>query len=1687
MLVQECFSRQELEDYSLGKLTEDAGECVAEHLNHCKECETSLAACDSTADSIVSFLKRPVQSAPYSDENAFLAAMERVKNHDDKPNGDDQPDASNGHVEQPVNGHAVVRDYRLISKLGEGGMGAVFNAIHTKLDRPVALKLLSPDRMRDTNAVERFEREMKAVGKLDHPSIVRATDAGKSDGTWFLAMELIDGSNLARLSDRCSPIPVAEACELIRQAAVGLQYVHDQGMVHRDIKPSNLMLDSNGQVKILDLGLALVGGLHGSVDELTTVGQLMGTLDYMAPEQGDDSHDVGISADIYSLGATLYKLLTGRAPYSNDDTKSPLQKLKALATQDVPLVQSHNDAIPDALAEVVHRMLARDPAARFESPADVADVMEPFSKGADLVDLLQRAAKMKADDAEQVSPDSLQVNRFSVLTNDMPQIQVSPQPAEASNNTGRGRILKSIIACLFVGAIMLAGFMIYVRTGDGELVIESVDDSVELTVKRSGKFYKDLKVSQDSAQTTIAAGEYEVSLKGKTDSLRIEGGTFTLYRGETKVVRISQRLPTTEPAQPAETKPVRDSSAIAKAEVIAHLEKKLVELRIELGSKREVFAANHPTIRDLENRIRLFQKEIARYRGDEIPGIDKAAAASQVRFEGKTYGEWLEDLKNERSPTRLKTAVEALCSIGATDHQQQVAESIIEVMRRQPNLIQAAMLQQEVSANYQLFAAADTGFRKLNLAPKLAAEILGSEFKSGSTNGRFFAFHVLNRLMNGRSGQVHKPAITSIIPLMIEASRDNDPMVRANGLTMLAQTSESDPRVINRLNEALADKEFPQGVFASQPVRLVAAKLLVNLEPESKLLVPTLVAIANDPKGLGSFEESIATLVGLAEDRPDVLRQTVDVLAKQLSDTNRIEMSLDALMKLGPSAAAAVPAITSVFDRAGSDRAHFLAESALVQITGKPQPPRRDGKTLETWCEMFRKAESFEKRTLAFAGIREFSTTVTYSFAQQSFQSRRARRMSNEEIARVAFAVMEGMQHYDWGQYNADSDEWSLYISVLEFLREQGTEAAGRAVVESLFFKEPNRRLFALGCIHRSLFGSNRGGAVSVYRSSSIPSTPLVGEKAMAEVLLEATTDQSADVRARALWLVSQMYPPWQSQSDKLKSRIIQTLERCVTDESPMVARIATSVISRYPSERKQSAILGWFNSAKLPEKEFGIQFMQQLDPKVSIPLLVKVLRDPSPKFREQFESLQVDPFVIAGIPEPTRPGYAPTGAGTPSARVSATIMNSAIKSIGDFGSRARGTEAVAALQEIGSKESALASHTARMLKQIKPDALYDGKSFKTWKAELVDKKPERLIEVLKALAVLAKEDAHHAKDAAAIISAEAQKHWNEFERPDDGTVPVKLATISAYEQILSSPEAVSHLIGALESDDWKLRGFGYQVLRNGVPSNADSKAVIEALVSASRKQPSPFERSIPVQMVELAAATDRNNVGVQTRIREFLKSADADEQTFAVRILSELVPRDEKLVSRLIEFTGHDDIGLAAQATYELGRMKETSPKALAAFTKLLNSPKREHLQPVSVGMYYFDSEKAGTGAGSRFVDFETLRELAISAMQPFGAKAKEAVPRFIELLEFGDSPLVVATPQPQVGDPRYASRGEVAAIFRVLGSMGADAKPALDVMHRRYEHSRTRWRNGSTARYLLDMKDAIKKVDEKLKVHGS
>lgn len=268
-------------------------------------------------------------------------------------------------------------EYELLELIGGGGMGEVWKGRHRKLDKLVAVKVLPTGQLHAPEIVARFLREMKALGRLDHPNIVEAHDAGEHDGTVYLVMKLVPGQDLSRLVKEGGPLPIAEACELARQTALGLQYLHDQRLVHRDIKPSNLMLTPDGTVKILDLGLARWRGESHEGEELTAAGQVLGTPAFMAPEQIDRAAGADMQADLYALGGTLFHLLTGKTPFAGHS--STFDKLLAHCSAPAPDVRSLRPDVPEDLAVLISRLLAKDPKDRPGAPAEVATALEALA------------------------------------------------------------------------------------------------------------------------------------------------------------------------------------------------------------------------------------------------------------------------------------------------------------------------------------------------------------------------------------------------------------------------------------------------------------------------------------------------------------------------------------------------------------------------------------------------------------------------------------------------------------------------------------------------------------------------------------------------------------------------------------------------------------------------------------------------------------------------------------------------------------------------------------------------------------------------------------------------------------------------------------------------------------------------------------------------------------------------------------------------------------------------------------------------------------------------------------------------------------------------------------------------------------------------------------------------------------
>lgn len=272
----------------------------------------------------------------------------------------------------------VLGSYVLVEPIGEGGMGVIYRARHWKLDTPAAVKVIRPQRVRDPVAVGRFFREVRALGAICHPYVVHALDADVDGSRLYFAMEYVPGTDLGRLLVEWGALPVETACRYAAQLAEALRHVSALGLVHRDLKPANVLVAADGStVKLSDLGLARFEDPEwgaGAAD-LTQQGMMIGTPDYVAPEQIRDSRCADIRSDLYSLGCTLYHMLAGRPPFDGRDTLDKLRHQQEV--EPIPVEQIRPD-VPASVAAVVQTLMAKKPRDRYQDPAEVLAVLRTY-------------------------------------------------------------------------------------------------------------------------------------------------------------------------------------------------------------------------------------------------------------------------------------------------------------------------------------------------------------------------------------------------------------------------------------------------------------------------------------------------------------------------------------------------------------------------------------------------------------------------------------------------------------------------------------------------------------------------------------------------------------------------------------------------------------------------------------------------------------------------------------------------------------------------------------------------------------------------------------------------------------------------------------------------------------------------------------------------------------------------------------------------------------------------------------------------------------------------------------------------------------------------------------------------------------------------------------------------------------
>jgi serine/threonine protein kinase len=559
-------SPADLAAFAVGKLPDADAAAVAAHLESCPDCRR--AAASAPGDSFVSRVRDARPSQPPGGTQVPGAGARSLAGP--------PPDLPPELARHPR--------YRVLRDLGRGGMGVVYQARQTVMNRQVVIKVINQALLAHPDAVERFRREVHAAAQLLHPNIVTAHDAEQAGDLHMLVMEFVPGQSLAEVLQKKGPLPVREACHYARQAVLGLQHAHEQGMVHRDIKPHNLMLTPKGQVKILDFGLAKMASERGTGKGLTSVNAYMGTPEYSAPEQATDAHSADIRADLYSLGCTLYCLLAGRPPFREETEVDTL--LAHLKREPTPLPELRPE-VPAALWAVVARLLAKDPARRYQTPAEAAQVLAPFVKA---------GPKGAAPPSPALPPGVAPAGRGTRVVGDThrapsslggptarkpaPQEPASvpaasafeglagPPPAAPRTASGERKQAKAApavwrrrpavlagagILLLAVGAWLLAGvvFRVRVKTPDGEavLVVEVDQPGAEVLVDgdRTHVTWGD---AGKRAEVRVKPGTHKVEVK--KDGFTLRGSEVEVEDGGRKVVTVRlDKDPSPAPARPA--------------------------------------------------------------------------------------------------------------------------------------------------------------------------------------------------------------------------------------------------------------------------------------------------------------------------------------------------------------------------------------------------------------------------------------------------------------------------------------------------------------------------------------------------------------------------------------------------------------------------------------------------------------------------------------------------------------------------------------------------------------------------------------------------------------------------------------------------------------------------------------------------------------------------------------------------------------------------------------------------------------------------------------------------------------------------------------------------------------------------------------------------------------------------------
>ncbi len=523
-----CPSGPALSRYAVGEIVGPEFDEFDQHISSCRRCQRSLETLRQHSDDLTRIIPEAIQRPAASIGLELQKSLEKI-------NGKPVEDYLHRKTSQSSKSVTFIRNYQIVESIGEGGMGRVYRAVDARHNRHVAIKVLRQDRVNSDEAVSRFYREMKILEQLKHPNIVEALEAGEQDGLQFMVMEYLAGVDVGQLCQRIGPLPLADACEIVRLAALALQQAHEQNILHRDVKPSNLRLTPDGVLKLLDLGLAHFCDF--SQPALSRSDQALGTLAYMAPEQFSREEDVTVRSDIFSLGVTFHEILSGQRPLERPGHAPLLADLSSVRPD-----------IDTTLLALIRDMTSVASNGRPSSMSDVANRVQPYTSSSDLASLVAQyfnwnSKKTPPNGAVVAPPIMVDAVTAAVSQTDIQSPRPlkladleSPATAQRSGSSGLpGRTIGYWAVGVLTAALCLTiAFSKYypwpkpdegIRVEAPPVVIPPAEETGELELLPEGEIAEQLLADGGVLATNLQSQETTMLVSGANS---LKPGTYTI-------------------------------------------------------------------------------------------------------------------------------------------------------------------------------------------------------------------------------------------------------------------------------------------------------------------------------------------------------------------------------------------------------------------------------------------------------------------------------------------------------------------------------------------------------------------------------------------------------------------------------------------------------------------------------------------------------------------------------------------------------------------------------------------------------------------------------------------------------------------------------------------------------------------------------------------------------------------------------------------------------------------------------------------------------------------------------------------------------------------------------------------------------------------------------------------------------